>query len=103
MGFALSHSYPLSLLVLIAVGITMLPQLSLCNILIQSNIPDEFRGRVMSVYTLFIFGMHPIGGLIFGALAERFGAPAAIAIGAGFILLIALSTRILVPELKKLE
>lgn len=103
MGFALSRSYHLSLLVLTAVGATMIPQLSLCNILIQSNIPDEFRGRVMSVYSLFIFGMHPIGGLIFGALAEQLSAPTAIAVGAGFVLLMALSTRIYVPELKELE
>lgn len=103
MGFALSRSYHLSLLVLMVVGATMIPQLSLCNILIQSNIPDEFRGRVMSVYSLFIFGMYPLGGLIFGALAEQFGAPAAIAMGAGFVLLMVLSTQILVPELKRLE
>ncbi len=102
-GFALSQSYHLSLLVLVAVGATMIPQLSLCNILIQSNIPDEFRGRVMSVYTLFIFGMYPIGGLVFGGLAEKLGAPPAIAIGAGFVLLMAFSTRILVPELRRLD
>lgn len=103
LGFALSRSYYLSLLALVGVGITMIPQLALCNILIQSNIPDEFRGRVMSVYTLLFYGMHPLGGLIFGGLAERFTAPMSIATGAGFVLMMALVTQMFVPELKKLE
>jgi MFS family permease len=103
MGFALSRSYYLSLVVLVGVGVMMIPQLAMCNMLIQSYVPNEFRGRVMSVYTLLFFGMHPFGGLIFGGLAERFTAPVSIAIGAGFVLMMVLAIQVLVPELNKLE
>jgi len=98
-----SRSYILSLLLLVVVGLTFLPQLSLCNMLIQTNIPDHIRGRVMSVYTLFIFGAWPIGGLIAGALAEWINAPVAILISAVALLIIGLAVRLLVPEIKDLE
>ena len=103
LAFSLSRFYPLSLLILIGVGISFMPQLSLCNILIQSNIPDEIRGRVMSVYSLGILGFFPIGGLIAGAIAEQIGAPLAIAVSAGAMILIGLMVRAVVPQLKSLE
>ena len=102
-AFSLSRSYPLSLLILIAVGIGYTPQLSLCNMLIQTNTPDHLRGRVMSVYTLLIFGSFPLGGLIAGSIADRWGVPVALAVSAGAVLLIGLAVRVLVPQLKDME
>ena len=103
LAFSLSGSYPLSLLLLALVGISFIPQLSLCNILIQSNIPDKIRGRVMSVYSFVILGFFPIGGLIAGVIAERVGAPLAIAVSAGAVILIGLVVRATTPQLKTLE
>ena len=51
------------------------------NTLIQSTVPDELRGRVMSVYTTVFAGSTPVGGIIAGALASALGAAAAIGIG----------------------
>jgi MFS family permease len=51
------------------------------NTLIQATVPDELRGRVMSVYTTVFAGSTPIGALIAGALASALGAAAAIGIG----------------------
>ena len=51
------------------------------NTLIQSTVPDELRGRVMSVYTTVFAGSTPFGGIIAGALASALGAAAAIGIG----------------------
>jgi hypothetical protein len=50
--------------------------------------PDALRGRVMSVYSMVFMGMSPIGALIAGAVAERTGAPLALA-GGGAICLLA--------------
>ena len=102
-AFGLSRSYPLSLFLLVIVGIGITPQLSLTNMLIQSYIPDAIRGRVMSVYTLVIFGTFPLGSLIAGAIAEGIGAPDAILISAGAVLLVSIGLRLIVPELAKLE
>jgi MFS family permease len=102
-AFGLSRSYPLSLFLLVIVGVGITPQLSLTNMLIQSYIPDAIRGRVMSVYTLVIFGTFPLGSLIAGAIAEGIGAPGTILISAGAVLLVSIALRLIVPELAKLE
>ncbi len=51
------------------------------NTLIQATVPDELRGRVISVYTTVFAGSTPIGALFAGALASRWGAVAALAVG----------------------
>lgn len=103
LALSLSRSYWLSLSLLLTVGASFIPQLSLCNMLIQSNIPDTIRGRVMSVYSLVILGFFPLGGMIAGAIAERIGAPLAIALSAGAVMLIGLIIRVVVPHLRELE
>jgi predicted MFS family arabinose efflux permease len=40
-----------------------------------------FRGRVMSLYVLVFLGTTPLGAVLVGAWAERFGAPSAIWLG----------------------
>jgi MFS family permease len=51
------------------------------NTLIQATVPDELRGRVLSVYTTVFAGSTPFGALFAGALASRWGALAALAVG----------------------
>lgn len=50
------------------------------NTVIQSEVPDEFRGRVMSLYTLTFFGFSPFGALALGSTAQAIGAADAIAL-----------------------
>ncbi len=101
--FAASGVYWLALISLTVVGVTFIPQLSLCNMLIQSNIPDGIRGRVMGVYTLIIFGAFPLGALLGGGLANWFGAPVVIALNALVVLGIGILLRALVPGLRAAE
>jgi MFS family permease len=56
-------------------------QMAASNTLIQSMVPDELRGRVMSVYSMMFMGMAPLGALSAGALAEHLGAPLAVILG----------------------
>ncbi len=58
------------------------------NTLIQATVPDELRGRVMSVYTTVFAGSTPIGGLIAGAIASALGPAAAIGIGGALTFLV---------------
>ncbi|MFH1474565.1 MAG: MFS transporter, partial [Chloroflexota bacterium] len=51
------------------------------NTLIQATVPDELRGRVISVYTTVFAGSTPIGALFAGFIASRWGAVAALAVG----------------------
>jgi MFS family permease len=81
MAFSLSKSLALSAAILIPAGFSMMIQMGSSNTLIQSMVPDRLRGRVMSVYSMMFMGMAPIGSLMAGAAASRFGAPATVAAG----------------------
>jgi len=70
-----------ALLLLVLIGFSMVVSTSLANSLLQTLTPDALRGRVISVYTLAFVGLAPLGSLQAGALAERFGAPTAVAAG----------------------
>ena len=79
--FAWSHSFWLSVFLLLPVGYFMMLQMACSNTLIQVMVPDVLRGRVMAVYSMMFMGMAPIGALLGGALADRLGAPLTVAIG----------------------
>jgi MFS family permease len=52
LAFAWSTNYWLSVFFLTFVGLGQAARMSLSNVLIQSYVEDEFRGRVMSIYML---------------------------------------------------
>ena len=81
-AFALSRNFLLSTVLLVPVGFCMMLQMSSSNTLIQAMVPDELRGRVMSVYSMMFMGMGPFGALIAGAIADHLGAPLAVITGA---------------------
>src|SRR5215472_856356 len=56
-------------------------QMASSNTLIQVMVPDQLRGRVMSVYSMMFMGMAPLGALMGGALSDRIGAPWTVAVG----------------------
>lgn len=79
--FSLSKWFWVSALLLIPAGFSMIGQTASTNTLIQTLVPDNLRGRVMSVYSMMFIGMAPFGSLLAGTLAHRLGAPATVAIG----------------------
>jgi MFS family permease len=79
--FGLSRSFWLSVALLVPVGYAMMIEMAASNTLIQSMVPDNLRGRVMAVYSMMFMGMAPIGALIAGSFAERYGAPRTIMVG----------------------
>jgi MFS family permease len=79
--FSISHSFWISVILLLPVGYTIMLQMASSNTLIQVMVPDALRGRVMAVYSMMFMGMAPIGALLGGALADRLGAQVTVAIG----------------------
>jgi len=73
--FSLLRWVPLSLVGLVTVGWAMMAMINTTNALIQTHVPDELRGRVMGVYSLVFIGGTPVGSLIAGWGADRFGEP----------------------------
>jgi MFS family permease len=80
--FSLSHSFWISVLVLLPVGYSFMLQLGATNTFLQLMVPDHLRGRVMAVHTTIFMGMAPFGSLLAGFMAEHLGAPAALIFGA---------------------
>jgi MFS family permease len=79
--FSFSRSLPLSIALLLPAGFCMLIQMASSNTLIQTMVPDNLRGRVMSVYSMMFMGMAPFGALLAGAIAKGLGAPYTVALG----------------------
>ena len=72
--FGLSHVLWLSMVLLLVVGFGMMQGLTASNTIIQTIVPEDKRGRVMSYYTVAFVGMAPFGSLMAGALAHLIGA-----------------------------
>ncbi|MBI1802194.1 MAG: MFS transporter [Chloroflexi bacterium] len=101
--FSLSRSFPLSLLLMAAVGWGFMIQNTTANTLVQSIVPDRLRGRVMSVYNLAFFGLSPIGSLQAGFVAQQLGVPIGLGWGAVATLLFGLFILWRVPRVRLLE
>jgi MFS family permease len=82
--FGLSHILPLSMFLMLIVGFGMMQGLAASNTVIQTLVPEDKRGRVMSYYTMAFVGMAPFGSLLAGGLAHRLGAPRAVMITGAF-------------------
>jgi MFS family permease len=74
-GFSLADSLWLALPLLTLVGFAMMAQMAASNTVLQTIVPEDRRGRVMSYYTMAFLGMAPLGSLLGGALADLVGAP----------------------------
>jgi len=83
LAFVNSQFFALSLFLMVLVGLGQVFQNTLANTLLQITAPDNLRGRVMSQYSLVTQGMHQLGGLQAGFVADWIGAPLSIGIGAG--------------------
>ena len=84
-AFALSPWLGLSMILLFALGAADGAWAVTRNTLAQLLVPDELRGRVMSVVVLATRGSAPLGRLQGGFLAGLVGAPAAVLLGAAVI------------------
>jgi MFS family permease len=101
--FAWIRWLPLSLVFLVIVGWAMMMITNNSNALIQSQVPDNLRGRVMGVYALVLNGFIPIGALLAGGLAQKLGSPVTAMLSAGVFLICVIFTWIFLPEIRKQE
>jgi len=103
--FAYASWLPVSLACLVAIGIASMIFRASGLTLIQLNVPDEFRGRVMGLYHLEA-GFRSIGALLYGAAASLVGTPMTVLLGGvvfGFLSLSAKSFRKSRPSAGEME
>ncbi len=85
-SFAWSQNVYLSLVLLVMVGGFNMTWQTTINTLLQTNVADEMRGRVMSTYTITALAMMPLGQGPMGLSVDYFGPPMALTLGAGISL-----------------
>ena len=85
--FSRARSFWLCSVVLLVVGFAATSQMAATNTLIQNRVPDELRSRVMAVYATMFMGVQPIGALLAGGVAKRFGAPFTLTVFGSLVLL----------------
>jgi predicted MFS family arabinose efflux permease len=73
-----ARSLPVAVLCMILVGSMASVQLSTSNTFLQTESPQEMRGRVVSLYVWIFQGLAPVGGLAAGWLAGKSSIPNAI-------------------------
>ena len=88
--FALTRIGWLSNILLFGTGATLLMTFSMTASLVQLIVPDNLRGRVMSIYMVAFRGGMPLGSLAAGYVASRTSAPAVLAVNGVLILAVAI-------------
>ena len=73
--FSISKLLLLSLISVFVISFVIMLIIAFCNILIQTVVDDDKRGRVMALHVLALMGMTPFGNLMLGSLSSRIGAP----------------------------
>jgi len=93
--FALSTSFPLSLVALFALGAGDMVSVVVRQTLVQVQTPDEMLGRVISVNALFVGTSNQLGEFRAGLFAHFIGTvPAVVFGGVATLLIVALWTRL---------
>jgi MFS family permease len=100
-SFSFSRFLPLSLFLMVIIGLGMMLQMASSNTILQTIVDDDKRGRIMSLYTMAFMGTAPFGSFLAGTLAKIIGAPYTVLIGGIFCVLGAYFFARKLPELKK--
>ncbi len=87
--FANSGNFYLSLILLLGVGLASSSYMAVNTTLLQINVEEGMRGRVMSMYIMTI-GLFPLGVLPAGAIAQSTGVAFPITVGGAIIILFTL-------------
>jgi MFS family permease len=84
-SFALSGWLWLSMAALLVLGVGQAFAATTTITLLQTRVPEQMRGRVMSLNTLLMMGIRPVGDFPAGALISVIGAPVTVLLSAGIV------------------
>ena len=101
-GFAFSRSFLVSALMLVLASGLVVALKILAISVVQRQVRDDMRGRILSIVVLFDAGVPRLGGLAAGALASGLGAPLALGLGAIGCAVSGLLIRLRMPRQREL-
>lgn len=96
--FAWLKSIYVAIAILGCAGFFLTILFSSANTFLQHEVPNQLRGRMMSMFTVTFFGLAPVGSIVGGAVAEAIGAPITVAASGAVCLITSL---ILLVRIKK--
>jgi MFS family permease len=102
-AFALSRSFVLSFLLLVVLGAVDMVSVVIRMTLIQLETPDDMRGRVSAVNSLFVIASNQLGDFRAGLMASWIGTIPAVLVGGFGALLVVLIGRRLFADLYRVE
>jgi MFS family permease len=101
-GFSFSSLMPLSLVLMVFVGLGQSGRMTLGNTLIQYYVDDDYRGRVMSIY-MMQFGITSFAVFAAGLIAEKVGPQWALGGLAMVLIAVSLLALAFVPRIRNLD
>jgi MFS family permease len=97
-----SHHVPHAAVGAILMGSSQAMFMALSAVLLQEVIPDDIRGRVMSLYLMSAGGVMAFMNLAFGALADRTGAPVLFFLPGAAFVVITMASLVTGPHLRRI-
>ena len=101
-GLSFAHTLWTSLLMLVLIGWGIITFFITANTTLQRRVPDELRGRVMSIYSFAFAGLFPFGSLLAGWIASRFGVADAFRLNAIVLTAFAIPAFLFIRKLPRL-
>lgn len=101
MGFSMSESPTISLILMYFVGFGMIVQFASTNTLIQTIVDEDKRGRVVALYGMSFMGITPLGSLLLGTITPWAGVQYTIFTSASICLLAAIGFSRKKPMIQK--
>lgn len=101
--FGLSQMFWLSMFALFVSGILDGISVIVRSTILQLKTPDEMRGRVSSLNSIFIMSSNELGAFESGLTSKLFGVVPAVVFGGCMTLLVTAVTWFKAPTLKKLD
>jgi MFS family permease len=102
--FGLTHRFWVAMAALVILGVGDMISVFVRSLLVQLNTPDEIRGRVSAVNSVFIGASNELGEFESGVTAAWFGlVPAIVLGGAATLLVTVLWARVLFPSLWRMQ
>ena len=98
---SVSRWLPLSIALMMVIGFCILVVTVSTNMILQTIVDDDKRGRVMSLYTVAFLGVAPLGALLAGLFADRIGATNTVCIGGILCVLIVAAIARQLPAIRE--
>jgi MFS family permease len=102
-AFGISHSFAVSLLMLVLTGSTDMVSVIVRHTMIQLSTPDEMRGRVSAVNMVFIGASNEVGQFESGLTAHWFGTEPSVVLGGIGTVVIVLLWAWWFPKLRNID